>query len=798
MKISYNWLSKYLDHDQNPEKLGEILTNTGLEVESITSFCPLKGGLEGLVVGLVLEKEKHPNADKLSICQVDVAGANTLQIVCGAPNVAIGQKVVVALVDTILYPIDGEAFTIKKSKIRGEASEGMICAEDEIGLGYGHDGILVLDEKLKPGTALAEVFQIKEDFIFEIGLTPNRSDAMSHLGVARDIAAALNAMGNKQYSLKEIPSLSIPKSGKSPISITIEDTEACPRYSGVVVKNLKVEASPSWLQNELLSIGVRPINNVVDVTNYVLKELGQALHAFDTRAITGQEIRVKTLKQGTKFLCLDGLERSLGENDLMICNKSEAMCMAGVFGGLNSGVKEDTTSIFLESAYFNSTTIRKTSTHHSLRTDAAQRYEKGADPDICIEALERACFLLNQIAGGEVDGEIIDVYPKVLKNAEINLRFSRLEQISGVAIALKTIKQILNDLDFEILYENNDSLLLKAPLYRADVLREIDVIEEIMRIFGFNNISIPQQVKSTLSFQSTFDKHALKEKLAHILNGFGFSEIMTNSITQSKYYEEDVSLVRLQNSMTAELDSLRASLIPEALQVIEYNINRKKANLKLFEFGNIYNDKFEQEEQLAIFYTGKVLESNWASKTEKAGIFHLKGIVEAIFENLGIVGYDLSIINDREIYLDKKNLELAKIWELDADDMKSANVEQSVFCARLNWDALISLVQKKKIRFKELSKFPEVSRDLAVILDESISFEAIQQKLKSNASKQLKSIDLFDIFRSEEKIGRNKKSYALNFKLQDSNKTLTEVEIEKTINKIVKSLEQDFDAVIRK
>ncbi|MCB0509732.1 MAG: phenylalanine--tRNA ligase subunit beta, partial [Bacteroidetes bacterium] len=629
MKISYNWLSKYLDHDQSPEKLGEILTNTGLEVESITAFCPLKGGLEGLVVGEVLEKEKHPNADKLSICQVDVAGANILQIVCGAPNVAQGQKVAVALVDTTIYPIDGEAFTIKKSKIRGELSEGMLCAEDEIGLGYGHDGILILDEKLKPGTALAEVFEIKEDFIFEIGLTPNRSDAMSHLGVARDIAAALNATGGESYNLKEIPKLSIATGSKSPIKISIEDTEACPRYSGIVLKNLKVDSSPAWLQNELISIGIRPINNVVDVTNYVLKELGQALHAFDLRAIEGQEIQVKKLKEGTKFLSLDGIERTLSGNDLMICNKSEAMCMAGVFGGLKSGVKNDTTSIFLESAYFNSTTIRKTSTYHSLRTDAAQRYEKGADPDSCILALERACFLLQEIAGAKVEGDLVDSYPNKINNAEILLRYSRLEQVAGAGIELSIIKQILKDLDFKILQENKESLLLSAPLYRADVFREIDVIEEILRIYGFNNIRIPQQVKSTLSFQSTFDKHALKEKLAHILNGFGFNEIMTNSITQSNYYEEETVLVRLQNSMTAELDSLRASLIPEALQVIEFNINRKKSNLKLFEFGNIYNEKFEQKEQLAIFYTGKVVETNWASKGEKVGIFHLKGIVEA-------------------------------------------------------------------------------------------------------------------------------------------------------------------------
>ena len=797
MKVSYNWLKQYLDLNQSPEEMAEILTNTGLEVESVEAFSSVKGGLQGLVVGEVVEKRKHPNADKLSIAKVDVGGDELLNIVCGASNLEQGQKVVVATIDTTIYPANGEPFTIKQAKLRGEPSEGMICAEDEIGLGTNHDGIMVLDKSVPNGKNVATLFNVENDFVFEIGLTPNRTDAMSHIGVARDIAAALNAKNKSQVKIQTPKLTPIQSTAKSEFSVEVENFEACPRYSGLIIDKIKIKESPTWLKNRLLAVGVRPINNVVDITNYVLKEFGQALHAFDAKAINGNKIIVKTLKAGTLFKTLDGVERKLNAEDLMICNSTDPMCIAGVFGGARSGVTNNTTSIFLESAYFDSAFIRKTSTSHDLRTDAAQRYEKGADPTITIDALLRAVELIQDLAGGVVASQVFDIYPKEIKAKTVELRFEKLNKLAGILFDKSLVKQILKDLDFEVKNEGADSLTLNVPLYRADVTREADVIEEIMRIYGFNNIPIPSRVKSTLSFQQGVNPHQFKEKIAFTLNGFGFSEIMTNSISQSKYYSAETELVRLQNSMTSELDIMRASLLPEALNVLSHNINRKRSNLKFYEFGNIYPANRKQEEKLALYFTGAVLESNWIAKKELSSIFHLKGIVESLLSSLGLEHPDLELSDDQQIILSKNKKSLAKIWAVDELELAKFDVKQDVYCAELNWDYILKLASKRAIRFVELSKFPEVSRDLAIILDESIKFDSIFKKIKSSSGSILKKVDLFDVFVSTEKLGANKKSYALNFKLQDPNKTLTDKEIDKEINNIIKTLEQSFDATIR-
>lgn len=799
MKISYNWLKQYLALNQTPEELGVILTNTGLEVESIETFTSIKGGLQGLVVGEVLEKTKHPNADTLSLAKVKVSEESILPIVCGAQNLEVGQKVIVALCNATLYPTKGEPFTIKKSKIRGEESEGMICAEDEIGLGTSHEGIMVLDPSTPVGTLVSDLFEVENDFVIEIGLTPNRTDAMCHIGVARDIAAALHASDASSEKISfPLANLKAEASKNADFKVFVENSEACPRYAGVLIENIKIQESPAWLKNRLAAVGIRSINNVVDITNYVLKEMGQALHAFDASAIKGNTIIVKTLAQNTLFTTLDEVERKLNATDLMICNAQEPMCMAGVFGGLHSGVKATTTNIFLESAYFDSASIRRTSTSHNLRTDAAQRYEKGADPEMVLPALARACQLIEEIAGGKIASQIFDVYPNKIEAKKVDFRLSRLAKLAGTLIPSAKVENILVDLDFQIIKQNEDTWNLTIPLYRADVTREADVIEEVMRIYGFNNIAIPNAVKSTLSFQNGIDVHQLKEKVAHTLNGLGYAEMMTNSITQSKFYTEDSKLVSLQNSMTSELDSMRASLIPEALKVLQHNINRKNSNLKFYEFGHIYHEDHSQEEQLALFYTGDVQAASWNTAKKQSTFFHLKGSVEALLIALNIDNLETTIISDTEIEISKNNKLLARLGKISMDQKKLFEINQEVFYGIIYWESVVKNVRKQKIRFKELPKFPEVSRDLAVILNEDVSFETIQTTIRKHSPKILKSIDLFDVFRNEDKIGANKKSYALNFRLQDSEKTLTDKEIDKVIEKIIVTLEQNFEASIRK
>lgn len=804
MKISYNWLKKYLPTQHTPEQLSEILTATGLEVEGIYKTNEEDSKFEGLVVGHVVECEKHPNADTLSVTKVDIGASELLPIVCGAPNVAKGQKVVVATVGATLNPSSGDSFKIKKSKIRGEVSEGMLCAEDEIGFGASHDGIIVLNENAIIGAPVANIFAGNTDYVIEIGLTPNRTDAMSHIGVARDIVAAVNAHATEKISVQQ-PKVTLPSKGENlPISVAIENTEACPRYSGVVISNIKIAPSPEWMQEYLKAVGVRPINNVVDITNFVLKEMGQPLHAFDYNAVKGNKVIIKTLPESTEFITLDGNKRKLTSTDLMICNETEGLCIAGVFGGEISGVSESTTCIFLESAYFNSTFIRKTSTHHSLRTDAATRYEKGADPNITIKALERATELICELAGGKIASEIIDVYPNKIEDFKVKLRLSRLESLTGISIPLNTVKQILTDLEIAIVSENDDELNLSIPPFKADVQREADVIEEVLRIYGFDHIQIPSTVKSTLVFTNGIDRHSFKEQLAFTLNGLGFSEIITNSISKSALYSEAqaTTLVKLENSMTSELDVMRSSLLPDGLEVLAHNINRKNANLKMFEFGSVYNQDYTQDEKLVLFATGNYTIGNWKTKDEKSGFFQLKGALDALFANLNLGEPILSEGNhaflDYGILYTLRNKPVAQIGVVSGEYLSKADVNQQVFFAEIDFDALFKMYGRKKIKFSEIPKYPSVVRDLAVIIDEEITYAALLNKLKSQGGSLLKKVDLFDIYKDKIKIGEGKKSYALSFTLLDEKKTLTDTEIDKIFNKLMRTLENEFQASVRK
>lgn len=803
MKISYNWLKSYINIDKSPTELADILTNTGLEVEKVEQFESVKGGLEGFVVGKVLSKEKHPNADKLSLTKVDIGTGDILSIVCGAPNVAAGQNVIVAVLGTTIYHSEGN-FTIKKSKIRGEDSEGMLCSEVELGLGNNHDGILVLDDNIKAGTLAKDVFEVEKDTIFEIGLTPNRTDAMSHIGVARDIVAALN-VNNTENQHIQLPKITLPtvQSSTKKIEVNIENTEACPRYSSVLIDDVKVAPSPKWLQNRLKSIGLKPINNVVDITNFVLKEFGQPLHAFDADAIKGNKVIVKTLTDQTPFVCLDSKEIKLKATDLMICNAEEGMCIAGVFGGESSGVKEHTKTIFLESAYFNPQYIRKTSTKHQLHTDAASRYEKGGDPNITVLALQRAAELICEISGGKLISSVSDIYPNPISDTSLFLRYEKIDNLIGKKIARDILKQILIDLDIKIEQENEQGLQLLVPPYRVDVLREVDVIEEILRIYGYNQIAILQAVYSTLSFNNGIDPVKLKDTIADKLNGFGFSEIMTNSISKSVYYtaEELAQVVHLQNSMTAELDIMRNNMLYDGLDVLAHNINRKNAHLSLFEFGHIYTADLKQHEKLVFYQTGNNQAQNWLQKVEKTNFFHLKNTVLAILKSLKIVQLEVEEASYKDwefgLLLRLNQKVIGYICKVNQNVLQHQNIKQDVFYAELDWDLMLKIHKKSNLKYTAVSKFPEVNRDLAIVLNEEIAFDTLKNTIFKTSKQFVTEIQLFDIYRDIEKIGENKKSYAISLTFRDKEKTLTDNEIDKLVNEIINTLQKELDANIR-
>ena len=817
MKLSYNWLKQYIDIDVDPNELSTILTDIGLEVEGMEKFQSVKGGLEGIVVGEVLTCDRHANADKLSVTTVNV-GDKVLPIVCGAPNVAKGQKVLVATVGTTLYDGD-EGFKIKKSKIRGEVSEGMICAEDELGLGTSHDGIMVLGEDAPVGRPAKEYINIEEDWVYEIGLTPNRADAASHIGSARDLVAGLNWLKSGKHKL-DIPPVDDFKvdNHNLDIDVEVEDTQACPRYTGVTISDIRVEESPEWLKNRLNSIGIRPINNIVDITNFVLHETGQPLHAFDAAKITGNKVVVKKLPSETPFVTLDDMTRKLHIDDLMICNVEEGMCIAGVFGGADSGVTDSTTAIFLESAYFDPTHIRKTSKRHTLQTDASFRFERGTDPNITVYALKRAVQLIKDIAGGQISSEIKDVYPNPIEKWTIDINFDRVARLIGKEIEKDIIVSILQDLDIEILATNHDGLKLLIPTYKVDVKREADVVEEILRIYGYNNIEIPEKVNSSVSLRQKPDLEHIQNIIADYLVGQGFVEIMNNSLTKSAHiktstiYNEDNN-VELLNPLSKDLDILRQTLLFGGLEVINYNQNRKTSDLKIFEFGKIYQknttkvngsgvSNYFEEKHLALFNTGRLHSENWNTSDDSVDFYYTKGLVESILHRLNIDRKRLTIAegnSDNFAYsLDYlvNDKVLVQVAEASKKLLKQFDIKQQVYIADFNWDKIIELIPTNDLVYETISKFPAVRRDLALIVDKETTFETLKKIAFKAERKLLKDVGIFDIYEGE-KIPDGKKSYALSFVLEDKGKTLTDKIIGKAMTRIQQSLTNEVGAQLR-
>ncbi|WP_248722838.1 phenylalanine--tRNA ligase subunit beta [Seonamhaeicola sp. ML3] len=808
MKISYNWLKQFIKIDWSPEKAGELLTDLGLEVEGIETYQSVKGGLEGVVVGEVLTCEKHPNADKLKVTTVTIGDSEPLQIVCGAPNVAAGQKVPVATIGTTLYTEEGESWKIKKGKIRGEESFGMICAEDELGLGKSHDGIMVLDEDLKVGTPCAEIFDIENDHIFEIGLTPNRADAMSHLGTARDLKAGLL---QKDVKLELItPSVSAFRVDNRMLKMDVEiiNKELAPRYCGVTISGLKVKASPNWLQNRLKAIGLAPINNVVDATNYVLHELGQPLHAFDAVKISGNKVEVKTLEKGTKFTTLDGVERELHEDDLMICDAEKPMCIAGVFGGEHSGVTESTTSIFLESAYFNPVSIRKSAKRHGLNTDASFRFERGIDPNITEYALKRAALLIQELAGGEITSEITDIYPNKIEDFQVRLSFENAKKLIGEEIPRETIKSILTSLEIKVNNVTEAGLGLTVPAYRNDVQREADVIEEILRVYGYNNIGTTKKLNASISSTSKFDDYRIQNVVGDQLVSQGFFEIMANSLTTAKYTQlteqlNDEHNVSILNHLSSDLGVMRQSLLFSGLEAVSYNINRKRDNLKLFEFGKTYHqygDNREEFKHLSVFVTGNRSEVRWTNTTQQSDFFFLKGTITAILDRLGLSRYNVSPVKS-DIFSEGVSLSLGKHKLVDfglvnKKILKQFGISQNVLYADFHWDTVLDLVKHNKVKFTDIPKYPAVRRDFALLLDESVTFEAIDKIASQTEKKLLKDVDLFDVYQGKN-LPNGKKSYAISFTLQDENKTLNDKQIDKIMSKLQENFEKQLGAELR-
>jgi phenylalanyl-tRNA synthetase beta chain len=809
MKISYNWLKQFIHIDWDSQNTGELLTDLGLEVEGITPFETVKGGLKGIVVGHVLTCEKHPNADKLKLTTVDIGGEVPLQIVCGAPNVAKGQKVPVATIGTKLYTSEGEEWTIKKGKIRGEESHGMICAEDELGLGESHDGIMVLEESLEAGTLCAALFEVENDEVFEIGLTPNRSDAMSHFGVARDLKAGLlQRKITKELITPPISHFHV-DSRSLRIDVDVVDNEMAPRYCGVTLSNLIIQPSPDWLKNRLRSIGIAPKNNLVDATNFVLHDLGQPLHAFDAAKIKGAKIIVKTMPKGTKFTTLDGLERELHEEDLMICDAEKPMCIAGVFGGLNSGVTEHTTSIFLESAYFNPVSIRKSAKRHGLNTDASFRFERGIDIENVEYALKRAALLIRDIAGGDITSDIVDLYPNKKEDSEVFLAFEKINKLIGQEIPKDTIKSILVSLDIKVKNVTESGMGLSVPPYRVDVQRQVDVIEEILRVYGYNNVNFSEKLNASVASTSPFEDHKVQYAIGNLLAAKGCYEILTNSLTSPEYITllEDESSAKkeitLVNPLSGDLSILRKNSIFSALEVAAYNINRKKQNLKLFEFGktyHTYNGNRIEEKYLSILLSGANREPSWAVSSETTGFFQMKSIVETVLSKLGIKNSasqpDSSGLFTEGLALTKGPMTLVTFGVVKKAILKRFDIKQEILFANFNWDIILKVMNKKEVVFSEISKYPEVKRDFALLLDQSVTFKEVYDIAYKNERKLLRNISLFDVYEGD-KLPEGKKSYAVSFTIQDDNKTLTDKQIEKIMSKLQRSYENELNAELR-
>ena len=807
MTISYKWLSEYLPITVDPERLSRILTSIGLEVESMHTYEEVKGGLKGLVIGQVISAEKHPNADKLTLTKVNTGNGEPLQIVCGAPNVATGQKVVVATTGTTIYPITGEPLTMKVAKIRSVESHGMICAEDEIGLGTSHAGIMVLPEDTKVGTA-ADYFRPYEDIIYEIGLTPNRMDAMSHWGVARDVCAYLNHHDKKDIKPKIPNSNSYKIDNISfPIEVRVENDVACPRYSGVSIDNVTIGQSPVWLQQKLKAIGLRPINNIVDITNYIQHETGQPLHAFDADLIGGRRVIVKNLPEGTKFITLDEKERKLSAEDLMICDDREGICIAGVFGGLHSGVTEKTKTIFLESAFFDGITLRKTSFRHGLRTDAASRFEKGTDISATVNVLKRTANLIKEICGGEISSEIIDVYPKKKDKTEVAVKWHYIKKLSGKSYHPDTVKDILTSLGFEIIKEGVDELRVAVPYHKPDISLPADIVEEIVRIDGLDNIEIPEAITITPAVEDNYDREVYREKTANYLTGLGFNEMMTNSITNAAYYSEEElqNMVTMKNSLSAELNILRNSLFETALEVVARNLNHKNNSLRLFEFGKAYSTSgpqlYSENEKLCIVISGNKNEDSWKQKRTSSDLYLLKGAAEAVLKSLGIIPESIEVLAvpklDNHIVYKINGGIIAGAGEVKKAILEKFGIKQPVFFAGFNWELISSLAAGQTTSIREIPKYPSVHRDLAIIVSKELPWEEVQKTVQKIKLSKLQDIKLFDIFESE-KLGANKKSIAVNFTFLDEEKTLTDKEIDSWMSKIMTTLEKDLQAEIRK
>lgn len=820
MNISYNWLKKYVDFNLTPDEVAAALTSIGLETGSVEEVQSIKGGLEGLVIGEVLTCEAHPNSDHMHITTVNLGQGEPVQIVCGASNIAAGQKVVVATLGTKLYDGD-ECFTIKKSKLRGVASVGMICAEDEIGVGTSHAGIIVLPEDAVPGTLAKDYYNIKSDYVLEVDITPNRADACSHYGVARDLYAYLIQNG-KQTGLKR-PSVDAfaVENHDLDIKVTVDNSEACLRYAGVTLKGVTVKESPEWLQNELRLIGLRPINNVVDITNYIVHAFGQPLHCFDADKIKGNEIVVKTMPEGTPFVTLDGVERKLNERDLMICNKEEAMCIAGVFGGLDSGATETTKDIFIESAYFHPTWVRKTARRHGLNTDASFRFERGIDPNGVIYALKVATLMVKELAGGTISSEIKDVCAVAVQDFRVELSYEKVHSLIGKVIPVDTIKSIVASLEMKIVNETAEGLTLDVPPYRVDVQRDCDVIEDILRIYGYNNVEIPTTLKSSLTTKGECDKsNKLQNLAAEQLVGCGFYEILNNSLTRAAYYDglesyPSKNLVMLMNPLSNDLNTMRQSLLFGGLESISHNANRKNADLKFFEFGNCYYFNAEKKNpekvlaayredyHLGLWVTGKRVVNSWAHADENSSVYELKAYVENIFARLGLQMHDLVIGNlTDDIYAAALSVDtrggkrLATFGVVTRKLLKAFDIDNEVYYADLNWTELLKAVKKVKKGYKEISKFPAVKRDLALLLDKKVQFAEIEKIAYETEKKLLKEVSLFDVYEGKN-LEAGKKSYAVSFLLQDENSTLNDKQIDKIMSKMIANLEKRLNAKLR-
>jgi phenylalanyl-tRNA synthetase beta chain len=818
MKISYNWIKDYLKLDLDPHKLSEILTGIGLEVEGVEEWESVRGGMKGVLIGEVLTCKKHPDADKLSVTTVNIGLPEPLHIVCGAPNVAAGQKVPVATVGTTVFKGD-QSLEIKKSKIRGEFSEGMICAEDELGLGTGHEGIMVLDSNAKPGTPASEYFSIEHDTVYEIGLTPNRIDSGSHYGVARDLAAYLNLnTGNGFTAVRPLVDNFKPDNNSSGFEVIIENKVDCPRYTGITISDVKIAESPEWMKTRLRSVGLNPINNVVDITNFVQLEIGQPLHAFDADKITGKKVIIKNLPDKTKFATLDEVERSLSGRDLMICNEEEGMCIAGVFGGIKSGVTSTTKNIFLESAHFNPVSIRKTSKRHGLQTDASFRFERGTDPNITIWALKRAAMLMKEIAGGKITSEIIDVYPEIIENVKTEVSYRNIDRLIGKHIEKDTVRKILGLLDIAILNEESDILHLEIPAYRVDVKLEADVIEEILRIYGYNNVEINSHVNSTLSYNDKPDKENVINTVSDLLSANGFAEIMCNSLNPASWYEENSDfdtrqLVRVANPLSSDLNAMRQSLIYGGLNSVLWNINRQCYDLKFYEFGNCYFkvsaehsvpvvDDYNERTSLDLFITGKTGRENWNHKTNPTDFFHIKSATEMVLSRLGIDASSLMNGESTKKYFaesisyTQNNRVAAETGRISKSYLAKFDIGQDVYYSHIDWDYILKMIRKNVISYSELPKYPSVRRDLAMLLDKGIKFGQIKEIAFKTERNVLQEVGLFDVYESDT-LGTNKKSYAVSFILRDNLKTMTDKNIEKVMNNLIRAFETELGAKIR-